>query len=275
MKKSLILVAFAFVLWSCSSKETKPTPVEVKKEQVKVDHSKDEKHNPVSHAGPHWSYEGVLGPEIWGSIANEFNTCSSGKSQSPIDLIWKKPIPGGQMLFNYNGAATSAIDNGHTLQFNFPDGSNSIELRGHKYELKQVHFHSFSEHTISGKHFPIEAHFVHKDEHGSLAVIGLMIDVGKHNADFDILLKNWPKLKNKQMPLTLVQLIPKNLLPKALTYYHYSGSLTTPPCSEGVNWNVLNTTIYASQEQIKSFREKYNNNYRPTQQLNGRKVINY
>lgn len=220
----------------------------------------------------HWTYEGSTGPEHWASIANENQTCESGKRQSPVDI--RKPESAEDpdpIKLNYGKVAGGFINNGHTLQVNFPKG-NFANLAGHRYELAQMHFHAPSEHTIDGKHFDMEAHFVHKDEKGNLAVIGVLIE--KAHTDHPALAKIWNELPHEvnATPIETESINPKELMPKDFAYYHYQGSLTTPPCSEGVEWYVLSSPVQLSEHQVEAFTKIVSHNSRPVQPLHARLV---
>lgn len=222
----------------------------------------------------HWGYHGSAGPEHWGDLRSEFRACKKGRMQSPIDLKWKKPLAGGQIKFMYHQAPLRVIDNGHSIQVNFPEGSK-VDLRGHLYELVQLHFHSTSEHTISGRSYPLEMHLVHKDAKGEIAMVGVMFVLGAKNRVIDKIWEHLPRDKNHEVVVTSAQLNPSELLPHRLTYYHYIGSQTKPPCREGVNWNVFNTPVELSLEQLERFRVRYAHNNRPVQRLHGRRPANY
>ncbi|MGK5087592.1 carbonic anhydrase family protein [Bdellovibrionota bacterium FG-2] len=228
----------------------------------------------TAHAGPHWSYEGEGGPEHWGELDPKFQTCGQGGEQSPINLKWSKKKGEGPIEFHYAPSPLKIIDNGHTVQVSFAPGSKVI-IRQKEYQLIQAHFHAQSEHTISNKSYPLEFHFVHKNEGGQLAVLGVMIEEGEENPSLDKVIRNLPKEKNKEVEVAAVTLNPLELLPTVQTYYHYMGSLTTPPCSERVNWNVFNTPVRASAAQISAFRTAYGHNNRPVQALNNRNPINF
>lgn len=230
----------------------------------------------ASSAGgaPHWEYDGEHGPSHWGALDPRFSACQTGSEQSPIDLRWSKPQVGRALQMDTHAGNWKIIDNGHTIQVNFDPG-NRLSIQGDEYELIQMHFHSRSEHTLSGKSFPLELHFVHKNTAGKLAVVGVMFKPGKSHPALERIWSKIPQEKGKEIAVTDLRLDPSELLPAALTHYHYAGSLTTPPCSEGVNWNVLNTPVEASQAQIEAFRRLYPKNNRPIQPLHGRKPVNY
>ncbi len=227
-----------------------------------------------NHDSHHWDYKGQRGPSSWGSIKPDYALCSHGKSQSPVDLKWKKPKMGREISFHYSSKSGKSVDNGHTIQFDVDPGSY-VTIGKSRYDLIQFHFHSQSEHTLSGKHYPLELHLVHKDSKGKLAVVGILYKEGAtENKSIAHLWKNIPD-KSKEKSRSLGTFNVNDLLPSKLTYYNYKGSLTTPPCSEGVDWNVLNTPIEISKEQIATFQKYYTGNNRPLQALNGRSPINF
>lgn len=268
------IILISIVLISCAGKKKiQEIKEDIKQEAKAVTAPTPPPAPPVHHS--HWSYEGETGPDHWGSLESKFATCSDGQTQSPINLKWNKPEEGGKLEFAYKDSNLKVIDNGHTLQFNYEQGSK-VSINGEEYDLLQMHFHTPSEHTIANKSFPLEVHFVHKDALGRLAVVGVMFKESKVNdPTIDALWGFVPSEKNKEMEIPDFKLNPMKLIPSKHTFYHYSGSLTTPPCTEGVNWNVLNTPINISKSQIDAFRSLYNMNSRPVQPLNGRKVVNY
>lgn len=224
--------------------------------------------------GPHWSYSGDTGPGHWGDLDPSYASCKEGKAQSPINLKWSKVKDKSEIKLSYHDSSIKMLDNGHTIQTNFEPG-NKAWIHGQEYELLQMHFHTGSEHQFSGKGFPLELHFVHKDPHGKLAVIGVMFKEGEENPLINDLWKNIPHEKNEEVAVSGTKLNPEKLIPEVQTHYHYQGSLTTPPCSEGVSWNVLNTPLEVSKSQIDAFKKLYSKNNRPVQALNGRKPANY
>lgn len=225
-----------------------------------------------------WGYEGVVGPDFWGGLSTNYITCSAGKSQSPINLVDTVAMPTDleNIAFHYDETELLVLNNGHTIEVEYDEGS-FIELDGIEFDLAQFHFHAPSEHMINGRQFPMEMHLVHKSADGQLAVVGLMIQEGQDNEGFADLIANLPAEANEETH-TDAHLIVDALLPKNRVTYRYSGSLTTPPCSEGVRWNFLTTPIELSREQIERFRDvigesccSFNN--RPVQPLNGRTVL--
>ncbi|QIK39094.1 carbonic anhydrase [Caldichromatium japonicum] len=220
----------------------------------------------------HWGYTGQEGPEHWGDLDPSFDFCKRGKNQAPIDLKQFVDASLPPIGLHYQAGGYNEVNNGHTIQIDYDRGS-TITLDGHTYELKQFHFHTPSENHINGKAFPMEAHLVHADQEGNLAVIAVMIEEGAENSVLAAAFSVMPK-----QPETTVQLSHKvsaeGLLPANRDYYRFEGSLTTPPCSEGVIWLVMKHSITASAAQIKRFaRVMGHPNNRPIQPLNARVVI--
>ncbi|MBI1743482.1 carbonic anhydrase family protein [Candidatus Acetothermia bacterium] len=228
-------------------------------------------------SGAEWGYEGKTGPDFWGSLSPDYALCSSGKAQSPINIVDSVATKQNlrDIVFHYEPTKLHLLNNGHTLELEYEEGS-SIEIDGTKYGLVQLHFHAPSEHTINGRQFDMEMHLVHKSASGNLAVIGVMIRKGKENKAYEQLWNNLPAEKDKEASLN-AKVNADDLLPANRLTYRYTGSLTTPPCSEGVSWNVLTTPIEFSQGQIDRFTEVLNRscctfNNRPVQPLNGREL---
>ena len=226
----------------------------------------------------HWSYQGSLGPQRWGDLNDKYATCKMGKKQSPIDLKWARPTKSRKLNIYYKPSIQpQVISNGYTIQVNVDPG-NILKVDNKTYELEQIHFHSQSEHTISGEHYPMEMHLVHKSKEGHLAVIARMLIVG--SKPDSTITQIWsylpsPKKKFHEMEALGYTIDLSALIPKTMTYYNYEGSLTTPPCTQGVDWNVFNTPLEISSEQLNIFRALYSNNHRPIQPLNERKLTNY
>lgn len=223
------------------------------------------------HKKAHWSYEGDGGPEHWATLDNKFELCGSGKQQSPIDIqtagmkLHPQPIE-----FHYGTSAINVINNGHTIQANYDKGSYAM-IGGKRYDLLQFHFHSPSEHTIDSKPADMVAHMVHKAKDGELAVVGVLFKKGKENEFLKQIWSNLP-LESGMKTESAKTIFAANMLPEMKSFYHYTGSLTTPPCSEGVNWNVMTTMVEASAAQVDAFRSIFSKSVRPTQPLNGRVV---
>ena len=220
----------------------------------------------------HWAYSGQEGPEHWGSLDSDFITCSTGKNQSPVNLIrmTKGYLP--HIKVNYSTGGNEILNNGHTIQVNYASGS-SIKVGKHEFELKQFNFHSPSENTIEGHSYPMEAHFVHADKAGNLAVVAVMFAQGNYNAELEKAWSQMPANKGDKQVLRH-QVDANRLLPRRHDYIRYNGSLTTPPCSEGVTWIVMEDIESASIEQIQHFRQVMQHpNNRPVQPVNARLII--
>ena len=227
----------------------------------------------VAHAAddaPHWGYGGEHGPEKWGDMEAGFSACKLGKEQSPIDIrnATKSALPA--LDFKYTKSSAEVVNNGHTIQVNLVDGG-VLNLDGVPYKLVQFHFHAPSEEKIDGKAYSMVAHLVHKSAEGKLAVVAVLLTVGRANAALDPVFKNLPQTEGSKKTLG-ANLNAAELLPAARGYFRYVGSLTTPPCSEGVRWQVLKQPVEVSKAQIAAFRKLYNMNARPVQPLNDRKV---
>lgn len=221
----------------------------------------------------HWSYEGEGGPQAWGKLKPEFNVCAIGKRQSPINIEDGVTLqgPAEPVQFAYTPSNATVVNNGHTIQVDV-QGDNSITVRGSTYRLLQFHFHTPSEEQINFKRFPMVAHLVHKNNEGQLAVVAVLLDDGAANAAIDKVWTYMPLDMNDRvrMPAGLLNL--GELLPTDQRYYQFMGSLTTPPCTEGVLWIVMKQPVTISKAQYKLFTQLYPNNARPVQPLNGRPV---
>jgi carbonic anhydrase len=237
------------------------------------------------HASPahtaHWSYEGEEGPAHWGTLSEEWSPCGEGRYQSPIDIdeTMKADLPELKAALKpihlkiiHQTHTADAINNGHTIQVNYTEG-DVLSIGEEQFPLVQYHFHSPSEHTVSGKHYAMEMHLVHQSAEGKLAVIGVFIEEGQHNSAFDPVWASLPTSKGVEHSLENVTVDVNSLLPTDMTAYRYDGSLTTPPCSEGVKWIVMATPIQLSHEQIAAFESIIHRNNRPVQPLNGRAVV--
>jgi carbonic anhydrase len=235
-------------------------------------HAETAKHAEAGqHAAPHWSYKGNHGgPKQWAELDSAFEKCAKGTTQSPIDIskTVKADLPA--LDFKYSNTAPTIVNNGHTVQINLPAG-NSLTVGKQTYELLQFHFHTPSEETLGGKHLPMVAHFVHRNTAGELGVVGVLMKQGKTNAAFAPIFAHLPR-PGEKITVDDLALDLAALLPTDKGYYAYEGSLTTPPCSEGVSWMVLKTPVVLGAEQIKAFRRLFNANARPVQPLNGRVI---
>lgn len=228
----------------------------------------------AKESSPHWTYEGSEGPEHWGQLSADFRMCAEGKNQSPINLVADVHTELPRLEFEYYSSSVDEINNGHTIQHNIKPGSFlRIPSRGQNFELKQFHFHSPSEHRVNGESFAMEIHFVHANSEGALAVVAVLITEGEEHP---VLKKLWAFMPENTGD-TSVQTIgieDTDLLPPTREYFTYGGSLTTPPCSEGVKWMVLKTPVEASAEQIGIFKERVGSvTNRPVQPVNARLIL--
>lgn len=230
-------------------------------------------------ADPHWTYDEQ---KEWGEITDATVTakppypyaeCGLGQKQSPVDLGKAKVVSSTNLLQpKYKEEALAISNNGHTVKVNVKVGN--LMIGNEKYDLLQYHVHAPSEHVVNGKTYPIEIHFVHGTPDGKLAVIGVFAEEGKANAEFQKILAHAPNEK-KDVDIAGVNINPSKLLPSVKNnFFIYAGSLTTPPCTEGVNWYVLKKPIQLSKTQISDFEKFYADNARHDQPLNGRQVLN-
>jgi carbonic anhydrase len=225
---------------------------------------------PVEHE-VHWSYEGSTGPDHWSKLKPEFAACGAGKRQSPIDIQDGARLELEPIKFDYRPAPLRIVDNGHTVQINYAEGS-SISISGVRYDLKQFHFHKPSEERVNGKMYDMVAHLVHQSADGRLAVVAVLMESGAQN---DFLAAVWPHLPleaGREAALAEVTIDVTTLLPESRTYFAFMGSLTTPPCSEGVLWLVMKTPVAISPGQVAVFGKLYKMNARPVQAGNGRLI---
>ena len=247
------------------------------KADVKDAHGKDDKkgdkkgdkkdaHGPADAHAVHWDYEGAMGPENWGK---EFPTCGKGKSQAPLNI--KGPFEKVRFSIapDYKQGQLKIVNNGHTIQVNVPNGSK-IRIDGKPFDLLQFHFHRPSEEHIDGKPSAMVVHFVHKSPEGELAVLAVMLREGNENPGIKTLWTHAPKAEGPEAVPDGVMFNPANLLPKEMDFFHYDGSLTTPPCTEKVKFYILKTQVNIAKEQVTDFPFKMN--ARPVQPANGRPI---
>jgi len=220
----------------------------------------------------HWGYVGDTSPEHWGSLDPAYEMCAKGVNQSPINLTGFVEAELAPIEFHYTGLATEVLNNGHAIQANYTAGS-TIKAAGKVFELKQFHFHSPSENTIDGNYFPMEGHFVHMAEDGSLAVIAVMYKIGAENEGMARIWKQMPKAAGEKEAMAS-QVKAQDLLPENRDYYRFNGSLTTPPCTEGVLWLVMKDPVEVSKEQVEQFvHTMHHPNNRPVQPIGARAVL--
>ena len=240
-----IFVIVSFVLGACGFQVEEPHPV-----------------------AAHWTYGGEEGPEHWGDIDPAYAVCGTGTSQSPIDISAPSEQNLANIAFHYQPSEMNILNNGHTVQVNYDAGSY-IELDGVRYNVAQFHYHAPSEHAIDGKLFAAEIHIVHKNADGQLAVVGIMLEDGAENSAFAPFISNLPAEK-ADVKDAGVKINAAGFLPTVQTTFRYSGSLTTPPCTEGVNWLVMTTPVELSAAQLSALEALFEDNNRPLQELNDR-----
>ena len=231
--------------------------------------------------GPvHWGYEESNGPAVWAELSPAYGLCRDGREQSPVDISRAQARQHPELLLAYRPArleiirhehVVDVVDNGHTIQVNYDEGS-TLTVGETSYDLKQYHFHAPSEHTVDGAHFPMEMHLVHQSADGALAVLGVLIAEGAKNSAFEPIWSNLPDEPGETWHLDHLSVNVDDLLPAGHGTYRYSGSLTTPPCSEGVSWFVVVEPIELSAEQIGAFTSIFSGNNRPVQPLHDRMV---
>ena len=219
----------------------------------------------------HWTYEGEEGPEHWGELAEEFDMCSKGRNQSPIHLAPDIHADLPELIFDYtNPGNLVEVNTGHAIQENVRPG-NYILIKDDRFELKQFHFHSPSEHLVNGKAYSMETHWVHQNKKGDYVVVGLLFQEG----EFNDLLNQLPSFRAARGEDPFADPVDINELVKGRSdYFLYNGSLTTPPCTEGVKWIVLKQPVIASPEQIQHYHDLLGfDNNRPIQPLNSRLIL--
>lgn len=224
----------------------------------------------------YWSYDGESGPNEWVNVDAAYEACGRGELQSPINIEISDVVEekvGEDIQLKYEEELFEIENNGHTIEANSTSTDNSMIINNKEYKLTGIHFHSPSEHQLNGQYFDMEAHLFHESEKGELAVIGLFIESGQEN---EVLAEIWDKMPVDGKKAVQVLNNPINLqqlLPEDKSVYQYVGSLTTPPCTEGVNWFVLESPITMSNEQINQFSSIFLQNNRPIQNINNRDVF--
>lgn len=222
-----------------------------------------------------WGYEGGTGPEHWGEIEHDHEKhimCRNGVYQSPIDI---RDVPGlklAELGCNFSPTPMRIMNNGHTIQLTYNTGS-FIDWGNERFELIQFHFHSPSEHLVNGKHYDMEVHLIHKTQDHQYVVVGIFMKKGKHNPYIQEIWDHIPSEIDKEIKYDNILVNAGNLLPKTKEYFHYTGSLTTPPCTESVSWFVLEEPIEISPKQVEFFKKHIHHNARPSQKLHHRIVV--
>jgi carbonic anhydrase len=226
----------------------------------------------ASEGGSSWGYVGKGAPEHWGELSSTYSACRAGLQQSPIDLHDAIRADLGKVVINYKAIPLAILNNGHTIQVNAASG-NSIELDGEPFKLLQFHFHHPSEHTVENRPYPMELHFVHANDKGELAVLGVFLQEGEENAVLSPVWKAIPVQKAELETVASVQVDIAQLLPSDRKIFRYFGSLTTPPCSEIVKWVVFQEPIPVSTAQVAQFKAIFPLNARPVQPLERRFIL--
>jgi carbonic anhydrase len=257
--RGLVIVAMALALAACGGGGGDDEDA----------HGEDAAHQEAAHGeAPHWTYAEQAN---WGALSADNAACSAGEAQSPIDLtdtLSAGDLP--DLAIALPGGEGALINNGHTLQFTTAPGP-WMTIGADAYTLDQFHFHAPSEHSVDGRRYPAEIHFVHRNEAGGLAVVGVFIEPGEENPALAQLLASLPSGEG-EAAATRIDIEPSTLLPNDRLYFAYAGSLTTPPCSEGVRWNVLRTPITASEAQIDALTLALGATARDVQPLHQRQV---
>lgn len=273
-KLPILVIASLFIMLACGQQSNK--------DEKTTEASSEQKDTTKPTARPvHWGYKGEDGPSEWGSLSPAYNLCATGESQSPINIekagvksgvTWTMDYNLSSLRIAHNEHMDEIIDNGHTIQVTVDEGS-SFTFGSKTYELKQFHFHTPSEHTINGKHMPMEMHMVHQANDGALAVVGILFKEGNTpNENFKKIIAHLPTTKGESKHLKEDSIDLKVHLPADNYAYHYTGSLTTPPCSENVQWLVLRDMVSLTPDQILAFSSKIGPNNRPVQPMNTRKI---
>jgi len=219
---------------------------------------------------PHWGYGPEDGPAVWGRLSSEYLLCAVGNRQSPIDIVGATQAEVPAVVFHYQPMMLEAQHNGHTVEV-ASTSENWIEVGGARYDLAQFHFHTPGEHTVEGRPFDMEVHLVHRNEEGTLAVVGILVRRGGEHPVLDALAAQLPK-PGESLAIEK-KIAVSELLPEARRIFRYEGSLTTPPCSEGVQWFVFETPVEVSAAALAAFEAILGNNSRPVQPLNGRELL--
>ena len=223
---------------------------------------------PAAAANVHWGYTGPDGPASWAKLDPSFGTCARGKLQSPIDIMPRRS-EAPEVIFVYRPTAAAIVDTGHTIEVDLDPGS-FIVVDGTRFDLIQFHFHTPAEHTLAGDSFPMELHLVHRSKAGKLAVIGVLYTEGESSVALAPVWKGAPRAKGTSKLKKAFD--PMALLPKDQAAYRYDGSLTTPPCSEGVIWHVLKRPRTEDDHTIELLRRRFGANARPVQELGDREL---
>lgn len=240
-----------------------------------------------------WDYKGNIGPARWSHLDHAFALCVTGKEQSPIDLPKTSASSPSQLSLNYSpavmviendgptdlffGDTKTIVNTGHTIQLNYHNKNEyeAITFANETYRLVQLHFHTPSEHQLHGDSFPLEIHFVHQSDHGKVLVIAVFVERGEKNETLQRIINHLPNDMNQEHVIAAEKISPAALLPQVKDYYSYVGSLTVPPCTQGVQWLIMREPIKALPGQIMQMRRAVGyGSARPVQPLNER-IVSY
>ncbi|VAX21999.1 Carbonic anhydrase, alpha class [hydrothermal vent metagenome] len=224
----------------------------------------------ASGKGAHWGYSGENGPNNWGNLSPEYSDCRKGTQQSPIDISRTVNNEMHPIKTSYKSTPLKVLNNGHAIQVNYSPGSY-MTVGSHKYNLLQFHFHSPSENKVKGQAYDMEMHLVHKADNGEIAVLAVFLKKGGKNAVLQKIWDNMP-LKAGQTKSSGGSINVTDLLSSTKSYWHFTGSFTTPPCTENVVWNVLQNPITVSESQVKKFLSVIGEDARPVQPVNTRTI---
>ena len=223
----------------------------------------------LASAPTQWTYKGDTGPRTWSELSKEYAQCKVGTKQSPVNLTQPFADMAGTLLLNYGKTPVEGRRLNEKVRVDIEPG-HYVVYNNERYNLLQFHTHAPSEHTIDGKQYPAVMHFVHKNAKGELLVVGVMIEEGNHNPEWE---KIQTHMKSEKDGKKLGEIDLDGLLTDAASYFHYDGSLTTPPCSENVKWFVLKKPVAVSKEQLAMIPSQKTHTNRPIQPLNDRKIF--
>ena len=226
-----------------------------------------------AHAAPppHWQYSGAYGPAQWGDMRKDYALCGRGQRQSPIDIVATRRQAQPQLQFDYRSAPLRIVNDGHTVRVRFANGSRLL-IGSHSETLQQFHFHIPGGDRVQGEAFPMAMHFLHKSRSGQLVALVVLFRLGARNEALAALLPKMPEAGQPERVLPDTRVNPADLLPASKAYYAYEGSLTAPPCTEGVRWIVMKQSLELSAAQLARLSRLFPNNARPVQALHGRVV---
>jgi len=221
-----------------------------------------------------WDYSGPRGSAHWSELDPAYAACN-GKEQSPIDIRTTEKTALPAPRFDYHaGPIQYVINNGHTIRVNYyaPGSGDFLVFEGMRYQLTQFHFHRPSEEQVNGKAYDMVLHLMHEASNGKVAGVAVFLKAGKGNPAVQEVWDHMPSAEGQNF-VGALELNPIELLPSdRAAYYMYNGSVTAPPCTEGVTWFVLKSPITVSRAQIDAFAKLYPDDVRLPQPLNGRIV---